>query len=128
MPLAAERIEVRNQNVYYLPQTDTHALKGLHFLRNGLFLGELKKNRFEPSQPFALALSMDQYASVLNLSSSDERVSRYLKGETILTEPGECTRAKGWQLVCTDGYPLGWGKLVGQTLKNKYPAGWRKNS
>ena len=128
MSLAAERIEVRNQNVYYLPQTDTHALKGLHFLRNGLFLGELKKNRFEPSQPFALALSMDQYASVLNLSSSDERVSRYLKGETILTEPGECTRAKGWQLVCTDGYPLGWGKLVGQTLKNKYPAGWRKNS
>lgn len=126
-PFDPRRMEVRNQNVYYLPCTDTRTFKGLHFLRNGLFLGELKKNRFEPSQPFALALSMDQYSSVLNLSSSDERVSRYLKGETLIVNPEECARTKGWQLVCTDGYPLGWGKLVGQTLKNKYPAGWRQN-
>ena len=32
---------------------------------------------------------------------------------------------KGWQLVCVNGYPLGWGKLVNGTLKNKYHAGWR---
>ncbi|WP_368207059.1 methyltransferase RsmF C-terminal domain-like protein, partial [Blautia wexlerae] len=24
-----------------------------------------------------------------------------------------------------DGYPIGFGKLVNQILKNKYPAGWR---
>jgi len=24
------------------------------------------------------------------------------------------------------GYPLGFGKLVNNNLKNKYPAGWRK--
>ena len=30
-----------------------------------------------------------------------------------------------WQLVCVDGYPLGWGKLSGGTLKNKYLPGWR---
>lgn len=123
-----QRMEVRNNNVYYLPEADTNALKGIKFLRNGLFLGELKKNRFEPSQPFAMALSMSEYDSCLNLSASDERVSRYLKGETLLVEKDECQRSSGWQLVCVDGYPLGWGKLVGQTLKNKYPAGWRRNS
>ena len=32
---------------------------------------------------------------------------------------------KGWQLVCVNGYPLGWGKLVNGTLKNKYHAGGR---
>ena len=42
-----------------------------------------------------------------------------------MIEKGECTRDKGWQLVCVDNFPLGFGKLVNGTLKNKYPAGWR---
>lgn len=34
--------------------------------------------------------------------------------------------AKGWCLVCVDGYSLGWGKLAGSILKNHYPKGLRK--
>ena len=30
--------------------------------------------------------------------------------------------------VCVDGYPLGFGKLSGQMLKNKYLPGWRWQS
>ena len=127
LPFEKERIEIRNQNVYYLPPASNH-YKGIHFVRNGLFLGELKKNRFEPSEPLALALSQDQFPAILNLLSEDERVTRYLKGETLLIEDGEAKVKKGWQLVCVDGHPLGFGKLVNQTLKNKYPAGWRRNS
>lgn len=127
-PLDFQRIDVRNNHVYYLPEADTTCLKGIKFLRNGLFLGELKKNRFEPAQPFAMALSMEEYASVINLPASDERTIRYLKGETLILHEQECPKANGWQLVCVDGYPLGWGKLVGSTLKNKYPAGWRQNT
>ena len=37
-------------------------------------------------------------------------------------------KAKGWQLVLVDGYPLGWGKLANGTLKNKYLPGWRWQS
>ena len=121
-----QHIEVRGSNVYYLPDKDTSNLKGIKFLRNGLFLGELKKNRFEPSQPFAMALSSEDYAHTLNLSASDERISRYLKGETLLLTEEEIPKKNGWQLVCTDGFPLGWGKAVGNTLKNKYPSGWRQ--
>ena len=121
------RIDIRNENVYYLPDADTTSLKGIKFLRNGLFLGELKKNRFEPSQPFAMALQSEDFHNIVNLSSSDERVLRYLKGETLILNESE-TSQKGWHLVCTDGFPLGWGKVVGSTLKNKYPAGWRLHS
>ena len=92
-----------------------------------MFLGELKKNRFEPSQPLALALTAEDFPSILDLNSQDERISRYLKGETLLVTEGESTSAKGWQLVCVDRHPIGFGKLVNGTLKNKYPAGWRIN-
>lgn len=123
-PFDFSRIDIRNENVYYLPDADTSSLKGIKFLRNGLFLGELKKNRFEPSQPFAMSLQMEDFHNIVNLSSSDERVMRYLKGETLILNESEASQ-KGWHLVCTDGFPLGWGKVVGTTLKNKYPAGWR---
>ena len=44
---------------------------------------------------------------------------------TLNIEPEEAAHKKGWHLLCADGYPIGFGKLVNQILKNKYPAGWR---
>lgn len=118
------RMEIRKDKVYYLPETDT-GFCGITFLRNGLYMGDLKKNRFEPSQPLALALHKGDARSVISLNVSDERLSRYLKGETIAIQPDEALQEKGWQLLCVNGYPLGFGKLVNGILKNKYPAGWR---
>lgn len=118
------RVEVRADKVYYLPP-ESRRFRGLTFLRNGLFLGELKKNRFEPSQPLALAFLKDEVEASISLPVSDERLTRYLKGETLTIHPKEATHEKGWHLLCADGYPLGFGKLVNQVLKNKYPAGWR---
>ncbi len=123
-PFEWNRVETRRDKVYYLPPVNT-AFRGLAFLRNGLYLGDLKKNRFEPSQAFALALHKGDVKSVLSLPVADERLARYLHGETLTVSPGEAAREKGWHLLCVEGYPLGFGKLVGQTLKNKYPAGWR---
>ena len=65
-------------------------------------------------------LKMEEYAHTLNLSSDDDRLMRYLKGETIDVEDLIPAKAKGWHLVCTDGFPLGWGKVTNGTLKNKY--------
>ena len=59
------------------------------------------------------------------LSKGASRVIKYLKGETILTDDMTGPKEKGWYLVCVDGYPLGFGKLSGGTLKNKYLPGWR---
>lgn len=124
VPFEKERVETRGGKVYYLPPADNHFGK-VRFLRNGLYMGELKKNRFEPSQPLALALGMENYPSALNLSTGDQRIRRYLNGETLQAADKECINEKGWQLVCVDGFPIGWGKLVNHILKNKFPVSWR---
>lgn len=95
--------------------------KGLHYFRTGLYAGQIKKNRFEPSQALAMYLKMEEFDRVFNLKCGDVRVVKYLKGETI-----ECgTKEKGYYLICVDGFPLGWGKSSGNMMKNKYNPGWR---
>ena len=117
------RLSVVQDQVYYLPRGLEQGLP-LRFLRTGLLLGELKKGRFEPSQALAMALKKGEYPNVLNLPEGDERVLRYLKGETISLQREEGTR-KDWCLVTYCGYSLGWAKGNGMTLKNKYYPGWR---
>ncbi|MCI8372304.1 MAG: SAM-dependent methyltransferase [Lachnospiraceae bacterium] len=110
--------------VYYVAH-ETQKMRGLHILRNGLLLGECRKNRFEPSQALAMFLTKEQCRQTISLDCGDIRVIKYLKGETIEVEDLVDEQASGWQLVCVSGYPLGWGKLVQGTLKNKYHQGWR---
>ncbi len=118
------RLESKKGMVYYMPEA-LPQMSGLRFLRSGLFLGEVKKNRFEPSQSLAMALKPGQYQNCLDLSVRDERVIRYLKGETLVLTGQETAKPDGWQLVCVDGFPLGWGKKNKCALKNKYHSGWR---
>ena len=87
-PFQWNRVETRGDKVYYLPPVNS-SFHGLTFLRNGLYLGDLKKNRFEPSQPFALALHKGDAQSVISLAVDDPRLIRYLKGETLLIQEGE---------------------------------------
>lgn len=118
--LAGKRIEIRADKAYALP-ADFPDVKGLSFLRTGLFLGENKKKRFEPSQALAMALSAEQFDSTADFAAEDPRIMKYLRGETVEAE----TAGKGWTLVCADGFPLGWAKADRGVLKNKYCAGWR---
>lgn len=120
-PIDINRITVREDRLYLLPK-DLVDLKGLRILRSGLLLGEMKKNRFEPSQALACALKASEYDNIYNLSSEDEDVIRYLKCESIEIKK-ECK--DGWLLVCVDGYPLGFGKYSKGNFKNKYLPGWR---
>lgn len=118
------RLDIREERVYYMPE-GLPQLKGIRFLRSGLLMGEVKKNRFEPSQALAMCLKKEEYPRILDFPAADDRVIKYLKGETL--DVGDITsgKEKGWYLVCVDGYPLGFGKLANQTLKNKYLPGWR---
>lgn len=122
--LEPELLDIHGERVYYMP-AGLPEMKGLRFLRSGLFLGELKKNRFEPSQALAMCLKKKDYAKCLDFRLSDGRVMKYLKGDTLEVEDKASVKEKGWYLICVDGYPLGFGKLSNQTLKNKYLPGWR---
>lgn len=115
------RFEISEDRIYYIPE-DLADIKGIRLLRTGLYMGEMKKNRFEPSQALAMFLKGDEYKNTINLSSTDPNVIRYLKGETIeLEEDGP----NGMVLILVDGYPLGWGKNNRGTIKNKYLPSWR---
>lgn len=105
----------------YLAPKETPSLKGLKVLRPGLHLGTNKKNRFEPSHALALYLNRNMVCHSMDLASDSREIMAYLDGQAIPTE-GE----KGWYLITTDGYSVGWGKLAGGMMKNHYPKGLRK--
>lgn len=110
--------ECHADRLYFMPDIGVDPA-GLHILRNGLLIGECKKNRFEPAEAFAMSLRKEEFDQTLDLPLSDERVLKYLKGETI-EGPGE-----GYVLILVDGFPLGFAKGSGGRLKNKYLKGWR---
>jgi NOL1/NOP2/sun family putative RNA methylase len=120
------RMMIKDNLVYLLPEGFQPHWK-LRYLRTGLLLGEWKKKRFEPSQTAAMAMTNSDFSHCFSMKREDERVIRYLKGETIFLKEEE-TLPKGWILVCVDGFPLGWAKYTGSLLKNKYYSGWRWQS
>ena len=94
-------------------------LKGLRVMRSGLYLGDIKTKRFEPSQALAMALKKEQAKITVDFALDDASLMRYMRGESFNVD---C--ADGWALVCADGYPLGWGKVQKGRLKNKYLSSW----
>ena len=110
----------------YLLPPDMPDMKGLKILRPGLHMGTLKKKRFEPSHGLALALKKEDVKQWIELPSDGMEVIRYLKGET-LSADGLLSEGsgKGWGLVLTDGFSLGWCKMAGGMVKNHYPKGLR---
>jgi NOL1/NOP2/sun family putative RNA methylase len=106
-------------------------LSGLTVARPGWYVGNLRKNRFEPSQALAMGIRPDQFVRRAELAADSPEVIRYLKGETLewpenrLAKTEARVPSKGWCLVCADGFPLGFGKWQDGMLKNEYPPGWR---
>lgn len=120
LPGSLERLILFGDQIYLLPE-GVPALDGLRVLRPGLHLGTYKKNRIEPSHALALALRPEQVRQSISLPPESEEALAYLNGQTLST----AEEFKGWTLVCTGKYSLGWGKCAGGTVKNHYPKGLR---
>ncbi|MBR4017840.1 MAG: RsmB/NOP family class I SAM-dependent RNA methyltransferase [Oscillospiraceae bacterium] len=103
---------------WYWAPAELPDLRGVRVLRPGLELGEEKKNRFEPAH--ALALWLPTASRTEALPANGAAIGAYMRGELV-----ESTR-RGWTLVQTDGYAIGWGKGDGKVLKNHYPKGLRR--
>lgn len=117
--------------LYALPE-GLPDLSPIRVLHPGWWLGNLKKDRFEPAHALALGLRSADLKHVLALPVEDPDVQKFLRGETLHSE-GE----DGWTLVAVSpqtsfnlpihglpaSFPLGWGKSVHNTLKNHYPRG-----
>ena len=117
----ARRLYEANGILYDLPE-GVFDWKGLQVLRVGVRLGEVKNGRFEPSHSLALCVKKEECKNALDLSETDPRLEKYLRGESV--EDQEI--GNGWCVVCVRGYPLGLGKAVNGTVKNHYPKGLRR--
>ncbi len=80
----------------------------------GLHLGEIKKNRFEPSHHLCLALKKEDFKRTYPLS--EEEALSYYRGNVITGSVSD-----GWGAMLYHSYPTGWFKASGNTLKNHYP-------
>lgn len=93
--------------------------KKVKCIRQGLFCGELTKNRFEPAHAFYLNADwINLYKNKANLSFDE--MNAFMHGLEI-SKPS----TKGYNAVCFEGVPFGYGKSDGNKIKNKIPKGLR---
>ncbi|KRO04437.1 tRNA and rRNA cytosine-C5-methylase [Levilactobacillus paucivorans] len=95
-------------------------LKRCHVFRPGLHLGTFKKNRFEPA--YALALASDPRTTAHTLTIDDQQWRKWVHGDTFSLASAP---TKGWYLLTCQEQPVGFGKVVGNTVKNFFPKGLR---
>lgn len=113
---------ISNDHVF-VPAIDPSQLDGLHILSNGVELGMMKKNRFEPSQQLAQVLGQVAQDYVVDLDEDEFR--KYLHGEAV--KVGESRGMQGFILVSYQSHIFSFGKLGGDLiLKNYYPKGLRQ--
>ena len=97
--------------------------KGLHILRNGLKLGEFKKNRFEPDIAMILALKPNELKTVFELNQ--EQFEKYLHGESVILSDRPNFDNK-WIGLSYQNKLFSWGRYSNQQIKNVYPKGLRR--
>lgn len=95
-------------------------LKNIRILRNGLYLGESKKNRFVPSYSLALTLTKDDVKNFYDFKEESEEIKKYIHGETL-----PANNKKGYGVIFVDGYPLSFYK-ESNAVKNLFPKGLRR--
>jgi NOL1/NOP2/fmu family ribosome biogenesis protein len=113
-----ERLRVAGERLVYLPGLAA-SLGRLRTPMPGIWLGFLKKDRFEPAHPLALHLRPGQVSNTLDLAADSRELAAYLRGETLPSDG-----VPGWLVVTVEGWPIGWGKRVQGVVKNHYPRGW----
>lgn len=130
---AEGHLVLHKDKIHILPVPEEY-FNGLKVVKLGLFPGEIKmttvERLFTPSHSLILTVNGDELKEsvLINLSREDERVTRYLKGETIYVNREEFPKLnkKGYVVIAVDGFTLGCGKLAPDgSVKNLYPKAWR---
>ncbi len=107
------RFVLFGENLYLLP-VSFGDIKNIKVVLPGLHLGEIKKNRFEPSHHLALSLKKEDFKILHTLT--DEETPLYYQGNVVNAQ-----LPNGWGAMLYHKYPIGWFKSVNGQLKNHYP-------
>lgn len=101
-------------------EQDLHLLQeNLYLKKSGIKLGKFAGKDFIPEHD--LALSPMAAARIQRVELNRDQAIAYLKKEELKLNSG----LKGWNLVCFEGFPLGWAKVLPNRINNYYPANWR---
>ena len=146
MKKCSEMKVIKKDNLVYLINDVDRDLSKLRIMRNGICIGEMKKNRFEPSHSLAMALKTKEVNNYINLKYDSSSIKKYISGDVIDlinidesdiisisingysdTENIKSNDLKSsWVLVLIEGVSIGWSKESRGILKNKYPKGLRR--
>lgn len=120
-----EQLEIK-PCYYYVSQDKVFGMnfpfidfKKIKVLRQGVYIGDIVKKRFEPAHAFYMVAGW-KYLKNVNLSL--EEMDYFIHGNVLNVES-----PKGYIAVCYQNYPFGFGKSDGKQIKNKIPKGLRLN-
>ena len=109
-------VTVVGERAYRVPDEEL-AGAGVRLVRPGLLVGRVRPGRFEPAHALAMAVGV---AARRSRPLDDVEAAAWVRGEALGHQgPG------GWTVVTWKGWPLGWGRAAGGSLKNHYPKGLR---
>ncbi len=126
----AERYRlVSGKKQFTLEMEGSVSWKGLRCIQTGLIVGSAEK-RFEPSIQLALSICDKDKLPYVNLSSEEQDVIRYLKGETLqdvtVLNEGMLKQTEKLCVSMCRWFCIRLGKIYAEwNAKNKYYAGWR---
>lgn len=111
----------QSQNHIYAINDHFPVMEKIKIVKNGLYLGECKKGRFEPSLSLALTLNKKDVKRYYDFSKDSQEIKDYIKGLTL-----QGHQDKGYGVIFVDGYPLSFYKESNHQIKNLYPKGLRR--
>lgn len=106
-------------NVVYGMNREFVDFKKIRCIRQGLCLGQLLKNRFEPEHAFYMCADLIPYY-IHKIDCTFDEMEQFMHGLEIEKE-----YTKGYVAMCFQGIPFGFGKCDGYHIKNKIPKGLR---
>ena len=117
-----------NINEYYLYENNDNYYLSLiplinlnsNVIRYGIYLGNVKNNRFEPSHCLYRSNSLRDYFKYTYDLSSDE-YNKYISGNEFKVDLDN-----QYFLLTYNNYSIGYGKCSNKIMKNKYPKGLRR--
>jgi 16S rRNA C967 or C1407 C5-methylase (RsmB/RsmF family)/NOL1/NOP2/fmu family ribosome biogenesis protein len=110
-------VRVVGERVYGVVDEEVAGAR-VRLVRPGLLLGRMRPGRFEPAH--ALGMAAGPGLERRGRELDDAEAAAWVQGGTLGHDGPD-----GWTLVRWSGWPLGWGRAVGGTLKNHYPKGLR---
>ncbi len=110
-----DNFKVFNNHLYFY-KNDWPDISKLKFMRPGLYLGEFKKKRFEPS--YALALTLNPEHTNKKIEFTNDQWAKYLRGETVNID---VQVMNGWYLLTCNQKAFSFGKVVNGIVKNFIP-------